>query len=93
MTDGTREKKESKTVTSILPGKYQVPQRQSDLFKVNTVLITGVFHFCRLLSMFCQELRLLGWDAVYTSGLINFELSVQPKEYHYAYMATSRKCN
>lgn len=34
---------------------------------------------------FCQELRILGWDLVYTFGLLNFELSFQPKEYHYSY--------
>lgn len=70
------------------------PQRPSFLFKAPCVSSEEPFIVCfHIERLFCQELSILCWDLVYTSGLINFDLSVQPKEYHYSYLTTSKKCN
>lgn len=69
-------------------------QRPSYLFKATCFSSEESFIICFSIErLFCQELCILSWDLAYTSGLINFDLSVQPKEYHYSYLTTSKKCN
>ena len=84
-------RRRQRPVTSVLWEKLG-PTEAQGLIQNHRVLIIEVFYFFFLIThIFCQELRILGWDLVYASGLINFELSVQPKEYHYLYLTISKK--